>query len=171
MCVMKRREQVQMHVYLRVRGRVALALVLSTRAARAQHGLRVSGNQSGDGVRTLRPGFAVRPVWMRLGPERTVDVASLRLGPECVGFVTLVPDDIVHTNARIPLRFTVRSEGDTMLIVNTPDGRWRCDAGSDGHAPRLDADDGAERHRRWGAVWPGCRCARCLWSLRPGPCS
>lgn len=47
--------------------------------------------------------------------------APRRLGPACVGLVTVEPNYIVRTTARLPLlRFHVRSPGDTALVVNTP---------------------------------------------------
>lgn len=140
------------------RSKVALAALLLTGAALAQGGLRVAGNQSRYGARSLRPGFAAVPVVMRLGAERATDVAPRRLGPACAGLVSVEPDFIVRTTARLPLlRFHVSSPGDTTLIVNTPDGRWRCDDnGGGGQNPLLDAVDAEPGQYD---IWVGRRAA------------
>lgn len=144
-------------MHARPRTKVALAAALAGGAALAQGGLRVSGNQSNYGARSLRPGFAAYPVAMRLGAERTTDVAPRRLGPDCVGLVTVEPDVIVRTTARLPLRFAVRADGDTTLVVNTPDGRWRCDDNSGGGLnPRVDVPEGEPGQYD---VWVGRRVA------------
>lgn len=135
------------------RTKLTTAAALAAGAALAQGGLRVSGNQSNYGSRSVRPGFSVQPVVMRLGPERTTEVAQRRLGPECAGLVTLEPDYIVRTTARIPrLRFHVSAEGETTLVINTPDGQWRCDesGGAGGRNPVVDvADGGAGQYDIW----------------------
>ncbi len=140
------------------RSTAALAALLLTGAALAQGGLRVAGNQSLYGARSLRPGFVTAPVVMRLGAERLTDVAPRRLGPACVGLVTVEPNYIVRTTARLPLlRFHVRSPGDTALVVNTPDGRWRCDDnGGGGHNPLVDAVDAEPGQYD---IWVGRRAA------------
>lgn len=147
-----------MPVHARTKAALAAALsTLTVGAALAQGGLRVSGNQSRYGARAIRPGFAAQPVVMRLGADQTTDVAPRRLGPDCVGLVTIEPDYIVRTAARIPLRFAVRAEGDATLVINTPDGRWRCDDNSGGgRDPRVDVPEGEVGQYD---VWVGRRVA------------
>ena len=144
-------------MHARPRTKVALAAALAAGAALAQGGLRVSGNHCRYGARALRPGFTPHVVAMRVGPDRATDVAPLRLGRECAGLVTLEPDVIVRTTTALPLRFAVRGDGDTTLVVNTPDGRWRCDDNSGGGLnPRVDVPEGEPGQYD---VWVGRRAA------------
>lgn len=145
-------------MHRRTRKKLTVAAALFAGAALAQGGLRVSGNQSNYGSRSLRPGFRPQPVVMRLGAERTADAATRRLGPACVGLVTVEPDYIVRTTARMArLRFQALAAGDTTLIVNTPDGEWRCDDNSgDGLNPLVDVNDAAPGQYD---IWVGRRAA------------
>jgi hypothetical protein len=64
------------------------------------------------------------------------DIDTSGLGAGCVGFVARAPDFRITFTARsggeFPLIFAVRSSGDTMLLINDPSGRWRCDDDSGG---------------------------------------
>ncbi|MDX2162430.1 MAG: serine protease [bacterium] len=77
-----------------------------------------------------------------------VDVASLNLGQNCLGFATPQPDYKVQWSGRSEgLRFFFHNDegGDTALIVNLPDGSWLCsDDSFDTLNPTVDVLDPAE---------------------------
>jgi hypothetical protein len=53
--------------------------------------------------------------------------ASRTLGRDCPGSVSDAPDYRVnYTPGGFPLSFAVRSQADTTLVINAPDGRWYC---------------------------------------------
>ncbi len=110
--------------------RAALAALLSLAGfgeALAQGGLQVAGNRSNHGARSVRPAFSPWTVSVSLGRDRTVDAAAQRLGPGCVGMVTVEPDVIVRASSALPvLRLEVSAAEPVALLVNTADGRWRC---------------------------------------------
>ncbi|WP_419810111.1 hypothetical protein [Sphingomonas sp.] len=95
-----------------------------------------------NGSVTLATGFGgARQVRVRAGGDIDARIVS----QQCTGFVGARPDYKVVYQAQatggkvgsaLPLIFTVRSDADTMLVINGPDGRWYCDDdGGDGNNP------------------------------------
>lgn len=112
-----------------------LAMLLSFgRAASAQDSLAIGGGTSNFGTREMRnprPGQGRIDVSVRTGG--TLSVRPLNLNDRCVGWVTREPDLILRVMNPTPaLRVWVESSRDTTLVINTHDGRWRCDDDSAG---------------------------------------
>jgi hypothetical protein len=93
-----------------------------------------------------RPAFGSLQLQSGFQPDpRTVEVraggpdAVQRLGQDCVGFIDFRQPDvnIEYRAARLPLILLVRSNADTTLVVNLPDGSWRCNDDFDGVNPGL----------------------------------
>ncbi len=82
------------------------------------------------GVYNIRSGFTPDPITVPMASGGPNDV-SLTLGSPCVGFVATAPDLDVNYQAGslglLPLAFFVRSDADTTLVINAPDGTWYCD--------------------------------------------
>lgn len=77
------------------------------------------------GTLTLTPGFLPDPVEVDVIAGGPIDASFL--GNGCVGNIARPPDVRLHYGAGgRQLYFGVRSEEDTTLIVNTPDGSWYC---------------------------------------------
>lgn len=113
---------------------------LAASAALAQtRALIPGGSRAHAGVVELLGDGAARELRVQSGGN--LDVAAMRLGPECRGFATERPDAIVRLAAPgRRLTFYVRATtGDVTLVVHTPDGRWLCDDdGAGGTNPRLE---------------------------------
>ncbi|MCB9532148.1 MAG: hypothetical protein H6700_10315 [Myxococcales bacterium] len=77
-------------------------------------------------------------------------------GGTCNGWVNAGQPDIAitYTSRGTPLTFSVNSESDTTLIVNLPDGTWRCNDDANGNTlnPRLYFGDGMSGRY---SVWVG----------------
>ena len=70
-------------------------------------------------------GAALVPYTIEANGGGTVDASAL--GEECVGYVTTQPDYRVQwTGTRGFLRFYFVSLGDSVLVVQSPDGVWHC---------------------------------------------
>ncbi|MFO0562582.1 MAG: hypothetical protein U0269_31485 [Polyangiales bacterium] len=112
------------------------ALLVFGRSARAQESLSIGGGTANFGVRELR---ATRPGQGRIDTSvrtgGTLSVRGLNLNERCVGWVTREPDLILRVMTPTPaLRVWVESSRDTTLVINTHDGRWRCDDDSAGNS-------------------------------------
>jgi hypothetical protein len=57
------------------------------------------------------------------------DLDATRIANGCRGFISNAPDLRLTYNAgsTLPLILSVRSDADTTLVVNAPDGSWYCD--------------------------------------------
>jgi hypothetical protein len=112
---------------------VAMALLFAA-PARAQESLAIGTGTANFGVRELRaprPNAGAFEVSVRTGG--TLNVRPLLNNPRCLGWVTREPDLILRVMTPVPaLRIWVESARDTTLVVNTHDGRWRCDDDSAG---------------------------------------
>lgn len=75
-------------------------------------------------------------------------------GAECTGYINAErPDlDVNYTPGRYPLVFYVRSNSDTTLLVNLPDGSWVCSDDASGHDPMIRLDSPAAGNYN---VWVG----------------
>lgn len=78
---------------------------------------------------SLRAGFTPDPmvVSMVAGGDVNVNDAS-SLGGQCVGMITDAPDYRIAYTAQpgVKLTIRIRSQADTTLVVNGPDGQWYC---------------------------------------------
>ncbi|MBN8614648.1 MAG: peptidase S1 [Deltaproteobacteria bacterium] len=93
----------------------------------AQAGLRIGGPSANFGVFTLLGGFMPDPAQYNVTSGGNLDASTLGLAPNCRGFVTAQPDVIVrYQNPRSWIRFFVRAQGDTTLVINDAQGRWHC---------------------------------------------
>ena len=81
------------------------------------------------GAVNLRAGFTPDPmvVQMVAGGDVNVNDAS-SLGGQCVGMITDAPDYRIAYTAQpgVKLTIRIRSQADTTLVVNGPDGQWYC---------------------------------------------
>lgn len=111
-----------------------LTTLFSSAVALAQDSLVIGGGTANFGIRDLanaRPNQGRIDVSVRTGG--TLNVRPLNLHERCVGWVTREPDFILRVLTPVPaLRVWVESARDTTLVVNTHDGRWKCDDDSAG---------------------------------------
>jgi hypothetical protein len=88
------------------------------------------------GTITLTAGFAPDPHSLVGISGGTIDVKSMDLGSDCIGYASKAPDFRLQwngTTTNLVIRFEANnSSEDTVLLINTPDGGWICndDAGS-----------------------------------------
>ncbi|MEM6960354.1 MAG: peptidase S1 [Myxococcota bacterium] len=125
-------------------GTLGTILVASFHTGLAAQGrLNIGGGSANYGVHNLQGGFTPDPAQISVtsGPsaKNSVNIADLNLGAGCTGHATQEPDIIVnYTDSASFLRFYVQGSGDTALIVNDPNGNWRCDDDTAGLNPQLD---------------------------------
>lgn len=75
-------------------------------------------------------------------------------GP-CVGYATVLPDHVLYLDRPEDLELVVRSNGDTTLVVQGPDG-WRCNDDAIGSDPAIEGRFSAGLWRVWvGSYSPG----------------
>ena len=105
--------------------------------------LEIGGEDSNFGRVSLSPGFTPDPRTVTITSGGSLDVRAMELGDGCVGYATGRPDYIVDlTDGSSFLRFFVNADGDTGLVVNAPDGSWRCNDDSHGGLnPSVDLRD------------------------------
>ena len=114
-----------------------LVLLFSALSSAAQGTLNPDG-EARYGRQELSPGFSPAPVTLAALSGGNIDVKSLRLGDNCLGFAAADPDfvlDISESFAR--LTFLIASASDTTLIVNMPNGGWTCNDDTNGLNPAL----------------------------------
>jgi hypothetical protein len=90
----------------------------------------------------LSSGFTPDPESVNVDSGGSIDAS--RLGGNCGGFVANAPDVEFSYDAGtvFSLWVTVRSDSDTTLVINTPNGDWVCDDDSgDGLDPSVFFDD------------------------------
>ncbi len=77
----------------------------------------------------LSAGFTPDPYRRELTAGGGIDAyTETDLPGSCVGKITAAPDfEVTYDAGSLPLVFRVRSNTDTTLIVNGPDGSWACD--------------------------------------------
>ncbi len=94
------------------------------------------------GVLDLHTGFTPDPATVAIQAGGGYDASGLQ-APGCVGFIAQAPDYRVnYQSGALPLIFSVASDADTTLVVNTPDGQWHCDddSGEQGMNPSIRFD-------------------------------
>ena len=90
------------------------------------------------GTVTLRSGFTPDPRVVAVVSGGAIPASRIRDG--CAGFISGSPDvRLVYTAGSLPLIISVAAASDTTLVVNGPDGRFRCDddGGENGLNPSL----------------------------------
>ncbi|MDB5422009.1 MAG: peptidase protein [Brevundimonas sp.] len=106
-------------------GALALAVMASGLPALAQD----ASLRPNFGSVNLRAGFTPDPMVVRItaGGDRDSNDAS-SLGGQCVGMITDAPDYRINYTAEAGVKLTirVRSNADTTLVVNGPNGNWYC---------------------------------------------
>lgn len=82
----------------------------------------------------LSAGFTPDPYRVSVTAGGSIDAyQDTPLPAECVGKVAEAPDfKVTYEAGRLPLVFRTLSSEDTTLIINGPDGKWRCDDDSYG---------------------------------------
>jgi hypothetical protein len=122
-----------------IRLRVAAALLAGLGTAAAAPALAQDpGAAPSYGAINLSAGFEPDPRVISLSAGG--DIAASRISAGCAGFITNAPDVRVNYEAGgLPLILSVDSAVDTTLVVNAPDGSWRCDddGGVNGSNPAL----------------------------------
>ena len=100
--------------------------VLFLAAAGAGHAQDIFGDPH-YGMARLESGFTPDPHEVEVAVGGSVSAASL--GSECAGFISERPDFRlrIDTSGWLPLYIWVESDTDTTLVINDPDGEWRCD--------------------------------------------
>jgi serine protease Do len=79
------------------------------------------------GGTTLQAGFTPDPMIVEIISGGDLDVGTFGYGAECRGYATRQPDYSVRwTGTSAGLRFFFLSQGDTVLIINAPNGAWFC---------------------------------------------
>ncbi len=79
------------------------------------------------GTVTLRSGFTPDPRVVPVTSGGDIDASTI--SGDCRGFISSPPDVrlVFTTQGRLPLIISAASGSDTTLVINGPDGRWRCD--------------------------------------------
>jgi len=92
------------------------------------------------GGQSLNTGFVPDPVNIQIAAGGNVDVAASGISDMCWGYASAAPDyELTYTAGNtFDLSFSARSDSDTVLIINAPDGRWHCnDDGAAGLNPGM----------------------------------
>jgi hypothetical protein len=99
------------------------------------------------GTSSLSSGFTPDPLIVALQSGGDIDAATLELSPQnesgiCRGSVTSSPDyriDWSGSTTNLRIFYAAADNGDTTLIVQTPDGNWLCDDDTGGNLqPQID---------------------------------
>ena len=115
----------------------SLMLTLGAWRCAAQEELNPAG-PTRYGRQTLAPGFAPDPLMVDALSGGDVDVKSLALGYNCLGYAASDPDYVVEIAAPLDrLTILIASQADTTLVVNLPNGSWSCNDDTNGVNPAL----------------------------------
>ena len=98
-------------------------------------------NPAGDpryGSHVLAPGFAPSPFTRDALSGGDIEVKSLRLGDNCLGYAAKDPDFLIELTGEFNrITFLIASAEDTTLIMNLPNGSWACNDDTNGLNPAL----------------------------------
>jgi hypothetical protein len=95
--------------------------------------LTTGGGSANFGSFDITGGFMPDPQTRQVTSGGNIDASTLGVAGNCRGYVTAQPDVIVrYNNPRSFLRFFVRGQGDTTLVINDGAGHWWCDDDSGG---------------------------------------
>ncbi len=115
----------------------ALLVICLWAGSAAAQGLHAAGAPR-YGRQQLAPGFAPDPASFSAQSGGDVDVKSLRLGDNCLGYAAGAPDFVIELAAAFDrITFLIASEADTTLIMQRPNGSWACNDDSNGLNPAL----------------------------------
>ncbi len=90
------------------------------------------------GSHALAPGFAPAPATHDALSGGDINVKSLNLGDNCLGYATSDPDFLVELTGDFRrITFLIASEEDSTLIINLPNGSWACNDDTNGLNPAL----------------------------------
>ena len=103
----------------------------------AQGGLNAGGAPR-YGSLVLAPGFMPAPAVFNALSGGDIDVKSLRLGDNCLGYAASDPDFLVELKGEFSrVTFLSASDADTTLIVSLPNGSYACNDDTNGLNPAL----------------------------------
>lgn len=89
------------------------------------------------GQANLNAGFTPDPYTVSMTAGGNIDAANTT-GGQCAGMIANAPDFRLNYNAGgFPLYIGARSNTDTTIVVNAPDGSWYCDDDSGGNLDPL----------------------------------
>ncbi len=98
-------------------------------------------NPAGDpryGRYVLAPAFAPSPFTRDALSGGDIEVKSLRLGDNCLGYAARDPDFLIELTGDFKrITFLSASAQDTTLIMNLPNGSWACNDDTNGLNPAL----------------------------------
>ena len=85
-----------------------------------------------------RPALPPAPATLNAVSGGDIDVTSLNLGENCLGYAASDPDFVIELTADFSrITFLIASEEDTTLIINAPNGSWACNDDTNGLNPAL----------------------------------
>jgi len=114
-----------------------IALFLWTGLACAQGELNPAGAPR-YGWHVLAPGFVPSPFIHDALSGGDINVKSLGLGDNCLGYAAGDPDFLIELSGEFRrITFLVASAQDTTLIINLPNGSWSCADDTNGLNPAL----------------------------------
>lgn len=103
----------------------------------AQHGLNPAGDPR-YGSHVLSPGFAPSPFTRDALSGGDIEVKSLRLGDNCLGYAASEPDFLIELTGDFNrITVLIASGEDSTLIMNLPNGNWACNDDTNGLNPAL----------------------------------
>lgn len=114
-----------------------IVLFLAAPSVSAWDGLNPAGAPR-YGSHSLAPGFTPVPARYDALSGGDIDVKSLRLGDNCLGYAASDPDFLIELTGDFNrITFLVASEEDSTLIINLPNGSWACNDDTNGLNPAL----------------------------------
>lgn len=115
----------------------AAFIFLTIGGSMAQPGLNPAGAPR-YGSHTLSPGFTPAPARYEALSGGDIDVRSLNLGDNCLGYAASDPDFLIDLKGAFPrITFLIASKEDTTLVINLPNGSWACNDDTNGLNPAL----------------------------------
>ena len=121
----------------RYRMTIVLTVLLWVGVSFAQDGLNPAGDPR-YGSHILAPGFAPSPFTRDALSGGDIEVKSLRLGDNCLGYAASDPDFLIELTGDFKrITFLIASAKDTTLIMNLPNGSWACNDDTNGLNPAL----------------------------------
>lgn len=119
-----------------IAGVVGLLFLAGTSQLLAQETLQTGGSEAHFGTHRL-----VDSETVRLTTGGNLNAATLNLGSGCMGWVTATPDVIIQwrerSDADLHFAMEAQGDGDTTLVIRSPDGRWHCNDDTSGLNPEV----------------------------------
>ncbi len=115
--------------------------------------LQLNSTTPNFGSANLTAGFAADPHQVTVASGGSINAATTQAGSACSGFVSARPDFVLNwTGQSSQLRFFVRAQGDTTLVINDGAGRWHCNDDFAGNNPLVDIANAPAGHYD---IWVG----------------